>query len=112
MAYHNTANSFDGCIHEFPGICVDKFNSGGSIHLLTHCHADHLLGLDAKSFGQKVYCSKITKELLLLNDKYHTAASFLYPIEFNQPFVVYVGGSYVKITLIPLCRLDNVLIRG
>lgn len=101
MAVHTAGYSFDGCIREFPGICVDKFNKPGRVYLLTHCHSDHLVGLDAKSFGQKVYCSRITKELTILNEKYCNAAAFLYPIDFNRPFTVYVEGCYVKITLIP-----------
>lgn len=47
-----------------PYIGLDRFNILASVFLLTHCHADHLVGLLNKSFSGQVYCSKETKLLL------------------------------------------------
>lgn len=97
----HTSVNFDGGIREFPGICADRFNTGAFIHLLTHSHADHLVGLDAKSFEKKVYCSTVTRDLLKLIPKYKDSVHLLTPIEFNKPFNVFCNGYFVKITLIP-----------
>ncbi|KAF8999333.1 beta-lactamase-like protein [Cyathus striatus] len=40
------------------------------LHLLTHAHSDHTLGLAAKSFGYPVICSADTKEMLLRHEVY------------------------------------------
>lgn len=57
-------NTFDGIIREFPGIGLDRFNIPASAFLLTHCHADHLVGLANKSFAGWIYCSEETKAIL------------------------------------------------
>lgn len=33
---------------------------------VTHAHADHLQGLESKAFGSTVYCTSVTRELVLL----------------------------------------------
>ncbi|KOB74917.1 putative Artemis protein [Operophtera brumata] len=40
--------SFNGDIPEIPGIAVDNFvDTGKRAYFLSHCHADHVTGLDA-----------------------------------------------------------------
>jgi hypothetical protein len=40
------------------------------LHLLTHTHADHILGLSSKSFAARVVCSPDAKEMLLRHEIY------------------------------------------
>ncbi|KNZ74955.1 Protein artemis [Termitomyces sp. J132] len=56
-------------------IRVDNFasNTGdnaAALHLLTHTHSDHIVGLSAQSFGSKVICSRDAKEMLLRHEVY------------------------------------------
>lgn len=67
-------NSF---IKPYP-IRVDEFTDkkDGSLtvpalHLLTHTHSDHIIGLNAKGFGAQVICSKDAKEMLLRHETYY-----------------------------------------
>ncbi|KAF8075305.1 beta-lactamase-like protein [Lyophyllum atratum] len=55
---------------------VDNFTSNTengnapALHLLTHTHSDHIVGLSAQSFGYKVVCSRDAKEMLLRHEVY------------------------------------------
>jgi ribonuclease BN (tRNA processing enzyme) len=41
-----------------------------ALHLLTHSHADHTLGLSSKLFAARVVCSPNTKEMLLRHESF------------------------------------------
>jgi glyoxylase-like metal-dependent hydrolase (beta-lactamase superfamily II) len=41
-----------------------------TLHLLTHTHSDHVVGLSSKSFGYTVVCSPDAKEMLLKHEVY------------------------------------------
>ncbi|KAJ4482020.1 hypothetical protein J3R30DRAFT_2114204 [Lentinula aciculospora] len=45
-----------------------------ALHLLSHTHADHIMGLQAKSFSQIVICSAPAKEMLLKHEVYKERA--------------------------------------
>ncbi|EPT05368.1 hypothetical protein FOMPIDRAFT_1111639 [Fomitopsis schrenkii] len=45
-----------------------------ALHLLTHTHTDHLTGLSAQSFGQRIVCSPDAKEMLLRHEVYNERA--------------------------------------
>ena len=45
---------------------VDDFSKGASLYFLTHAHTDHLYGLSDNWRHGKLYCTQITKQLLLL----------------------------------------------
>ncbi|KAG6807546.1 hypothetical protein H0H93_001472, partial [Arthromyces matolae] len=56
-------------------IRVDNFTSSTgddapALHLLTHTHSDHIVGLSAQSFGYKIICSPDAKEMLLRHEVY------------------------------------------
>lgn len=66
-------STFDGLVAEVPGISVDQFdkkNLESSIYFLSHCHTDHMVGLDnnffkhLKDHDKSLYCSKISKTIL------------------------------------------------
>jgi hypothetical protein len=70
---------FDGFIPPFP-IRVDQFGALLSpttvpaIHLLSHTHSDHIVGLSAKSFSSTIICSHDAKQMLLKHEVYHERA--------------------------------------
>ena len=45
-----------------------------ALHLLTHTHTDHLTGLSAQSFGERIVCSPDAKEMLLRHEVYNERA--------------------------------------
>lgn len=67
---------FHGLIPPFP-IRVDEFGatpgltSVPALHLLSHTHSDHTVGLSAKSFASTVICSPDAKEMLLRHEVYN-----------------------------------------
>ncbi|KAH9954958.1 hypothetical protein BC827DRAFT_1272104 [Russula dissimulans] len=67
---------FHGFIPPFP-IRVDQFGASKdlpavpALHLLSHTHSDHILGLSAKSFASTIICSRDAKHMLLRHEVYH-----------------------------------------
>ncbi|EJC97861.1 uncharacterized protein FOMMEDRAFT_42871, partial [Fomitiporia mediterranea MF3/22] len=66
-------NSF---VKPYP-IRVDEFSvprdgslTVAALHLLTHTHSDHIIGLNSKSFGSIIICSEDAKEMLLRHETY------------------------------------------
>ncbi|KAL5501731.1 hypothetical protein ACEPAH_8991 [Sanghuangporus vaninii] len=66
-------NSF---VKPYP-IRVDEFSvprdgslTVAALHLLTHTHSDHIIGLNARSFGSIIICSWDAKEMLLRHETY------------------------------------------
>jgi hypothetical protein len=70
---------FHGFIPPFP-IRVDQFGALPSpttvpaLHLLSHTHSDHIIGLSAKSFSSMIICSHDAKQMLLKHEVYHERA--------------------------------------
>ncbi|KAI0040827.1 hypothetical protein FA95DRAFT_1527241, partial [Auriscalpium vulgare] len=70
---------FNGFIHPYP-IRVDEFSSPPSLttvpalHLLSHTHSDHIVGLSSKSFASTIICSEDAKEMLLKHEVYKERA--------------------------------------
>jgi metal-dependent hydrolase (beta-lactamase superfamily II) len=70
---------FHGFIPPFP-IRVDEFGatpgltSVPALHLLSHTHSDHTVGLSAKSFASTIICSPDAKEMLLRHEVYNERA--------------------------------------
>ncbi|KAF8491140.1 hypothetical protein F5888DRAFT_1063248 [Russula emetica] len=66
---------FHGLIPPFP-IRVDQFGASPgltavpALHLLSHTHSDHILGLSAKSFASTIICSPDAKQMLLRHELY------------------------------------------
>lgn len=66
-------STFFGLIEEIPGISVDRFNEenlNSSAYFLSHCHTDHMQGLNCEFFkhlqqcNKYLYCSRISKLFL------------------------------------------------
>ncbi|KAH3679250.1 hypothetical protein WICPIJ_008650 [Wickerhamomyces pijperi] len=106
-----TGNTFSGFIHEFSGVRVDNFDNEINpikprqpveFYLLTHAHADHLKGLESKSFsGKRIYCSTLTKELLLADPKYKHKKPYLEALDCNVDLEIPYKDTHLTLVLIP-----------
>ncbi|XP_019714299.1 protein artemis-like [Hippocampus comes] len=74
-------SSFPGRMKEYPYISLDRFdheNLHARAYFLSHCHKDHMRGIKAPKLKRrlrssrrvKLYCSLVTKELLLSSRKH------------------------------------------
>ncbi|XP_056133456.1 protein artemis [Lampris incognitus] len=89
-------SSFAGRMKEYPTISLDRFdreNLHARAYFLSHCHKDHMKGLKGPfvkrklefSRTVKLYCSYVTKELLLSNPKYAFWEEHIVPLELESP---------------------------
>ncbi|KAK3544580.1 hypothetical protein QTP86_017660 [Hemibagrus guttatus] len=89
-------SSFPGRMKEYPTISVDRFdreNLHAKAYFLSHCHKDHMKGLKGPllkrklkfSLTVKLYCSFVTKELLLSNPKYGFWENRIVALELDSP---------------------------
>ncbi|GAB1285926.1 Protein artemis [Apodemus speciosus] len=81
---------------EYPTISIDRFdreNLKARAYFLSHCHKDHMKGLRAPSLKRRLecslkvflYCSPVTKELLLTSPKYRFWENRIIAIEIETP---------------------------
>lgn len=59
-------STFGGLIDEIPGISVDRFDNGNlnsKVFFLSHCHSDHMRGLDEAKDGLPgpLYLSEVSR---------------------------------------------------
>uniref|UniRef100_A0A8C7C0J0 Protein artemis n=2 Tax=Neovison vison TaxID=452646 RepID=A0A8C7C0J0_NEOVI len=89
-------SSFKGQMAEYPTISIDRFdreNLKARAYFLSHCHKDHMKGLRAPTLKRRLecslkvclYCSPVTKELLLTNPKYRFWEKRIVSIEIETP---------------------------
>ncbi|XP_040885826.1 protein artemis [Toxotes jaculatrix] len=89
-------SSFAGRMKEYPTISLDRFdreNLHARAYFLSHCHKDHMKGLKGPLLKRKLqfshtvrlYCSFVTKELLLSNPKYSFWEEYIVPLELESP---------------------------
>ena len=67
-------SEFPGPRSEFLGVSIDRFNGENiksTVYFLSHCHTDHMVGLNEpelfeklKHYKLKFYCHKISAALL------------------------------------------------
>ncbi|KAI0793527.1 beta-lactamase-like protein [Abortiporus biennis] len=57
-------------VDAFTDLPASSTPSNPKLHLLTHTHSDHIVGLASKSFGYTVRCSQDAKEMLLRYEAY------------------------------------------
>ncbi|KAG8577027.1 hypothetical protein GDO81_010046 [Engystomops pustulosus] len=95
LGYDNMS-SFQGRMKEYPAISIDRFdreNLSAKAYFLSHCHKDHMKGLRAPLLKRKLqsclkvflYCSPVTKELLLTSPKYAFWEKRIRTIEVDTP---------------------------
>ncbi|XP_048665129.1 protein artemis isoform X3 [Marmota marmota marmota] len=89
-------SSFEGQMAEYPTISIDRFdreNLKARAYFLSHCHKDHMKGLRASTLKRRLecslkvylYCSPVTKELLLTSPKYRFWEKRIISIEIETP---------------------------
>ncbi|KAM9327803.1 protein artemis [Pholidichthys leucotaenia] len=94
--YRLKMSSFAGRMKEYPTISLDRFdreNLHARAYFLSHCHKDHMKGLKGPLLKRKLqfsrtvrlYCSFVTKELLLSNLKYAFWEEYIVPLELESP---------------------------
>lgn len=94
MAQDSEDQIFQGVINEIPFISVDYFlDVQSSLALfLSHCHADHMKGLDSHDLYQTlqtkpgffIYCSEKTKQILTDWPTYSKLGRYLKALELNH----------------------------
>lgn len=94
-------STFEGITREYPGISIDRFdgkNLASTLYILSHFHSDHTVGLASKLFKErilsnpdlKVYCSEVTRSLVLIEDSYAFLKDALVPLADNVPSELHV----------------------
>uniref|UniRef100_A0A8D0H2H0 Protein artemis n=1 Tax=Sphenodon punctatus TaxID=8508 RepID=A0A8D0H2H0_SPHPU len=89
-------SSFAGRMREYPALSIDRFdreNLRARAYFLSHCHKDHMKGLRAPSLKRRLecslkihlYCSPVTKELLLTSPKYKFWENRIVTLEVETP---------------------------
>ncbi|XP_020653420.3 protein artemis isoform X2 [Pogona vitticeps] len=89
-------SSFGGRMREYPHLSIDRFdreNLRARAYFLSHCHKDHMKGLRAPTMKRRLacslqvrlYCSPVTKELLLTNPKYKFWENHIAALEVETP---------------------------
>ncbi|XP_061570200.1 protein artemis [Cololabis saira] len=89
-------SSFAGRMKEYSTVSLDRFdreNLHARAYFLSHCHKDHMKGLKGPLLKRKLqfsrtvrlYCSFVTKELLLSNPKYAFWEGYIVPLELESP---------------------------
>ncbi|CAF0711833.1 unnamed protein product [Brachionus calyciflorus] len=85
-------NTYPGYVINNTTIAVDywpKQNQPNITHyFLTHCHTDHTKSLDSSWNISKIYCSKITKMLLM--NLHQVQEEFIHDLEMNQNHIMYL----------------------
>ncbi|XP_040452098.1 protein artemis [Falco naumanni] len=87
---------FGGRVREYPALSIDRFdrdNLRARAYFLSHCHKDHMKGLRAPALKRrlegslkvKLYCSPVTKELLLTSWKYKFWENHIVALEVETP---------------------------
>lgn len=95
-----SGNTFNGIIHEFPGIGIDRFNMNHpEFYLLTHFHYDHLEGLQKKAFLTIIYCTFATAKLCAQDAKFKHIIPYLRPLDFDCHEIRYKEG-FMRLSLI------------
>ncbi|XP_060114255.1 protein artemis isoform X2 [Heteronotia binoei] len=89
-------SSFGGRTREYPWLSIDRFdrdNLRARAYFLSHCHKDHMKGLKAPALKRRLacslkvclYCSPVTKELLLNNPTYKFWENHIVSLEVETP---------------------------
>ncbi|KAL7982764.1 hypothetical protein Chor_010362 [Crotalus horridus] len=89
-------STFGGVMREYPHLSIDRFdreNLRARAYFLSHCHKDHMKGLRAPSMKRRLacslklrlYCSPVTKELLLSSPRYTFWENYIVTLEVETP---------------------------
>ncbi|CAG5126732.1 unnamed protein product [Candidula unifasciata] len=109
---------FNGQMKEYTRIAIDRFDGKNlrcTAFFLSHCHKDHMAGLNSSSFAESLhtrngiflYCSEITRLLLLAEEEYRYLQKYIRVLKVGVPHPVSIPGTstseteyYVNVILI------------
>jgi DNA cross-link repair 1C protein len=92
-------STFNGEIIEIPGVCVDRFdNDKFKIYFLSHCHFDHLQGLE-KEPKFPIYCSELSSHFL--KQRYPHCSDHIKIVSIGSPMIIQENDLSFQVTLIP-----------
>ncbi|XP_020600454.1 protein artemis-like isoform X1 [Orbicella faveolata] len=111
-------SSFTGKFREYPTISADNFekkNLDSLAFFLSHCHKDHMSGLDSVNLHHRfmssttvfLYCSETTENLLMCNPSYSHLKNYIRSIPLEQQTIIPLlddktdKQSCVCVTLLP-----------
>ncbi|ESO91307.1 hypothetical protein LOTGIDRAFT_209646 [Lottia gigantea] len=114
-------STFCGRMREYSEISIDRFDGGNllsSVFFLSHCHRDHMTGLNYRSFAKRLqagnniylYMSDVSKVLLLGDNTYsfHHLEPYIKTLQIKRPSTITipcntVSGKpkLVSVTLLP-----------
>ena len=91
---------FSGKMHCYDFISIDQFeaeNILSKLFFLSHCHQDHMKGLQSDNFKKlvkentdiKVYMSRMSSKILLLDENYQFLNEHLVGLEVGKNYVSY-----------------------
>ncbi|XP_039250072.2 protein artemis-like isoform X2 [Styela clava] len=108
---------FGGLLNEYKYLSIDRFdgeNLSSWAYFLSHCHTDHMVGLGDESFHERLksnesvflYCSEVSRALLLADDRYYHLANNIIALPINYPKVIDIKINEnelksITITLLP-----------
>ncbi|KAK9877057.1 hypothetical protein WA026_016084 [Henosepilachna vigintioctopunctata] len=102
-------SSFGGKFKEIPGISVDRFdcnNLNSEAYFLSHCHQDHMVGLDISEFQESlkqrncfIYVSQVTKAIL--KQLYPDIGSQIRELDFYNPTTIHLKKNNISVIPIP-----------
>ncbi|XP_046363534.2 protein artemis-like isoform X1 [Haliotis rufescens] len=105
---------FQGLMREYTSVSLDRFdgrNLSSTVFFLSHCHKDHMVGLDSPRFHQKLqsrmdvflYCSAVTQTLLLSDPQYMHLRKFIKILDVSVQTTVTIpdkGGDVKKMSTV------------
>ncbi|XP_064606431.1 protein artemis-like [Liolophura sinensis] len=115
-------SSFPGKMREYDKISLDRFdnykgsyNLKSTVYFLSHFHKDHTVGLSSDSFFERmkmsrkvfIYCTEVTKILMLADDHYKHLEKYVKTLEVDVPTRIVIPDEYtdkdeyITVTLIP-----------
>ncbi|XP_041457763.1 protein artemis-like [Lytechinus variegatus] len=112
-------STFGGLMVEYPQISIDRFQGDAVLkargYFLSHCHSDHMVGLSSKKFADrlkcnphiKLYCSEVTFEFLLTDERYKHLQASLFSLPIEQTSTVTLVNEFngqeekLLVTLLP-----------
>ena len=107
---------FPGKLLEYPSVSLDRFdkdNLHSSAYFLSHCHWDHMVGLDSLEFSErilkldfKIYCHPVSLALLSAMPSYQNILGQICPLDCGQhtifiPATVDSASFEVEVSIIP-----------
>uniref|UniRef100_A0A915IP25 Metallo-beta-lactamase domain-containing protein n=1 Tax=Romanomermis culicivorax TaxID=13658 RepID=A0A915IP25_ROMCU len=109
-------STFKGKMFEYKFLSIDRFDDenlapspDARAFFLSHCHSDHMEGLDSRAFvdylkisGSKLYTHEITMHLLMFDPRYIHLENFIVPLKTFTPYTIDLAPkNSLMVTLLP-----------